>query len=83
LRLIKQLKDSLENGTYATAVPLFKANEEDMCIKEVKEAFDCAPSLSIKDIALTGNEVDHLRENMIHTVLQIAVLFGGEGLQKY
>jgi hypothetical protein len=83
LRLIKQLKDSLENGTCATAVPLFKANEEDMRTKEVKEAFDRAPSLSIKDIALIGNEVDHLRENMIHTVLRIAVLFGGEGLQKY
>ena len=65
------------------AVPLFKAKKEEMCTKEVNEAFDHAPSLSIKDVALTRDEVNNLREHMIHTVLRIAVLYGGEGLQRF
>ena len=73
----------MENGTCATAVPLFKAQKEDMCTKEVNEAFDRAPSLSTKDIALTGDEVNHMQEHMIHTVLRITVLYGDEGLQKH
>jgi hypothetical protein len=64
-------------------VPLFKAEEEDMRMKDIDDAFDHAPQLSVKDVVLTLEEQMRQREHMIHTVLRIAVQYGGEDLQRH
>jgi hypothetical protein len=83
LRQPEKMADAVENGTCATAVPLFKAKEEDMRTRDTNDAFDHAPLLSLQDIELTPKECERQREYLIHTVLRIAVLHGGDDLQKH
>jgi hypothetical protein len=73
----------MENGTCATAVPLFKAKEDDMRTKDLDHAFDHAPPLSLDDIKLSPDEIMHQHDYLVHTVLQIVVQNGGSDLQRY
>jgi hypothetical protein len=73
----------MENGTCVTAVPLFKAKEKDMHTKDLNDAFDRAPPLSLDDIKLSPDEVMHQHDYLVHTVLRIVVQNGGNDLQRY
>jgi hypothetical protein len=75
--------DALENGTCATAVPLFKAEEDNMHTKDLNNTFDCAPPLSLDDIELSPDEIMSQHDYLVHTVLQIVVQNGSSDLQGY
>jgi len=79
----KKMADAVENGTCVTAVPLFKAKEEDMRTRDTDDTFDHAPPLSLQDIKLTPEECKCQHEYLIYTILQIAVWHGGDDLQKH
>jgi hypothetical protein len=50
---------------------------------DIDNAFDHAPPLSPDDVVLNPEECKRQREYMVHTVLRIAVQYGGEGLGKH
>ncbi|KAH9161003.1 hypothetical protein EDB89DRAFT_1861941 [Lactarius sanguifluus] len=75
--------DSMENGTCATIVPLFQASVEDLRAIELERRFGSAPELEVSDIMLTEDEYTFHRECLIHTVLRIAVQYGGPRLQVF
>ncbi|THG92899.1 hypothetical protein EW026_g8172 [Hermanssonia centrifuga] len=69
-------KDTLENGTCATAFPLFEASEDAMKTANLLSAFDMAPKLSLGNILLTQEENQYLRTSMKQTVLRLLVTQG-------
>lgn len=66
-------KDSIENGTCATAVPLFDALPEHMLTEDLLRSFDAAPPLALEDILLTSEENDTLKESLRFAMLRIIV----------
>lgn len=76
-------KDSQENGTCATAFPLFDTSPLDLETSKLLHSFDTAPELTREDITLTPTEQAKLTENLRHTVLRIIVNFGGERFQHF
>ena len=70
-------KDSQENGTCATAFPLFDASVDDLKVSDLLNSADIAPPLKKQDILLTSEENQDLRDRLVHTVLRIIVTFGG------
>ncbi|KAH9051116.1 hypothetical protein EDB83DRAFT_2627558 [Lactarius deliciosus] len=75
--------DSMENGTCATLVPLFRASVEDLRAIELERRFQSTPELKVSDIMLTEDEYSLHRKCLIHTVLRIAVQYGGPRLQVF
>lgn len=70
-------KDSQENGTCATAFPLFGASVDDLKVTDLLDSADKAPLLKKTDILLTSQENQDLQDRLVHTVLRILVSFGG------
>ncbi|KAH8992310.1 hypothetical protein EDB86DRAFT_3103560 [Lactarius hatsudake] len=75
--------DSIENGTCATIVSLFQANVEDLKAIELERRFSSAPELKVSDITLSEDEYALHRKCLVHTILWIAVQYGGPGLQVF
>ncbi|KAH9033154.1 hypothetical protein EDB83DRAFT_2229397, partial [Lactarius deliciosus] len=75
--------DSMENGTCATIVSLFRASVDDLRAIELERRFGSAPELKVSDIVLTEDEYTFHRKCLIHTVLRIAVQYGGPRLQVF
>ncbi|KAL1658032.1 hypothetical protein GGF50DRAFT_68075 [Schizophyllum commune] len=76
--------DSVESGTCATVVPLHGGEKpSDMRTEDLDRAFDKALPLSIDDIRLTKEEVLQLDDFLVHTVLRLAVRYGGPGMEKF
>ncbi|KAI5891066.1 uncharacterized protein SCHCODRAFT_02734706, partial [Schizophyllum commune H4-8] len=76
--------DSVESGTCATVVPLHGGEKpSDMRTEDLDRAFDKALPLSIDDIRLTEEEVRQLDNFLVHTVLRLAVRYGGPGMEKF
>jgi hypothetical protein len=73
----------MENGTCATLVSLFRANVEDLKADVLERGFRSAPELKVNDIMLTKDEYTFHRKCLIHTVLRVAVQYGGPGLQVF
>lgn len=76
-------KDSQENGTCATAFPLFDASVDDLKVSDLLDSADKAPPLNKKDILLTSQENEYLEERLVHTVLRIIVSFGGPRFARF
>ncbi|KAH9172322.1 hypothetical protein EDB89DRAFT_2114193 [Lactarius sanguifluus] len=75
--------DSMENGTCVTLVPLFRASIKDLRAIELERRFQSTPELKVSDIMLTEDEYSLHQKCLIHTVLQIAVQYGGPRLQVF
>ncbi|KAH9003933.1 hypothetical protein EDB83DRAFT_2237225 [Lactarius deliciosus] len=75
--------DSMENGTCATIVSLFRASVDDLRAIELERRFGSAPELKVNDIVLTEDEYTFHRKCLIHAVLRIAVQHGGPRLQVF
>ncbi|KAH9017801.1 hypothetical protein EDB84DRAFT_1520840 [Lactarius hengduanensis] len=75
--------DSMENGTCATIVSLFRASVDDLRAIELERRFRSAPELKVSDIVLTEDEYTFHRKCLIHAVLRIAVQYGGPRLQVF
>ena len=73
----------MENGTCATLVSLFGANIEDLKAVELERGFCLAPELEVNDIVLTKDESTFHRACLIHTILRIAVQYGGPRMQVF
>jgi hypothetical protein len=73
----------MENGTCATLVSLFRANIEDLKAVTLERGFRLAPELKVDDILLTKDEYTFHRRCLIHTILRIAVQYGGPALQVF
>ena len=54
-----------------------------MRTEDLDRAFDKALPLSIDDIRLTKEEVLQLDDFLVHTVLRLAVRYGGPGMEKF
>ena len=76
-------KDTQENGTAATAIPLFDAHPEDINLEKFQSAYLDAPQLKLEDILHTPQEQKTFKNNLIHTILRIIVNNGGPGLKKF
>ncbi|KAJ3541714.1 hypothetical protein NM688_g6046 [Phlebia brevispora] len=70
-------KDTVENGTCATAFTLHNASADDLKTADYLQSFVNAPSLKPTDIILTAEENRLLRERLIHTVMRIIITFDG------
>lgn len=76
-------KDSVENGTAATAFDLHNARESDMKTSDYLHSFVTAPSLKLDDILLTPEENRTFRKRMVHTVLRLVVAQGGPSFARF
>ncbi|TFY77269.1 hypothetical protein EWM64_g6746 [Hericium alpestre] len=75
--------DTMQNGTCATIVPLFKAKLDDLKTELLDDSFDKAPSLALDDLKLTLPERELYNACMEHAVLHIAVGHGGLKLERF
>ncbi|KAL1733993.1 hypothetical protein EV714DRAFT_234465 [Schizophyllum commune] len=73
--------DSMQNGTCATALPLFNAKAEDLQTSTLEKHFDSARELRIEDLLLTPQYYARLRKLFVHCVMRILVRRGGQVLQ--
>jgi hypothetical protein len=64
-------------------IPLYKAKLEHLLTSELDKSILAARPLTIDDITLNTTETEFFIENMVHTILRIIVLHGGEGFQKW
>lgn len=76
-------KDTQENGTAVTVIPLFNAKPEDINLEKFQSAYLDAPLLKLEDILHTPQEQKTFKNNLIYTILQIIVNNGGPGLKKF
>ncbi|KAJ7917839.1 hypothetical protein B0H13DRAFT_2231360 [Mycena leptocephala] len=76
-------KSAQENGTCATLIPLHNAKLEHLLTSELDKSILSARPLTVDDIGLNAEESQLFVENMVHTILRIIVLHGGEGFQKW
>ncbi|KAL1721533.1 hypothetical protein EV715DRAFT_271156 [Schizophyllum commune] len=70
-----------QNGTCATALPLFNAKAEDLRTSTLEKRFDDARELQIEDLLLTPQYYARLRKLFVHCVMRIIVRRGGQVLQ--
>ena len=73
----------MENGTCATIVSLFRTNVEALNAVKLERQFRLAPELDINDIMLTKDDYAFHRKCQIHTILRIAVQYGGPRMQAF
>ncbi|KAI0077522.1 hypothetical protein K474DRAFT_1595949, partial [Panus rudis PR-1116 ss-1] len=64
-------KDAQENGTCATAIPLYNAAHEDMKTLEFLSSFDSARPLELNDITLSSDKRNQYRNILKYTILLI------------
>jgi len=76
-------KDTQENGTAATAIPLFDAKPEDIDLKKFQPAYLDAPQLNLENIVHTPQECKTFKNNLIYTILWIVVNHGGLRFKKF
>lgn len=76
-------KDSQENGTCATAFPLYNATLEKLLTSELLDSFNKAPPLVEADILLTPKEHAELTAHLNHTVLRIIIQVGGDRFKHF
>ncbi|KAJ7456193.1 hypothetical protein FB451DRAFT_1512643 [Mycena latifolia] len=76
-------KSAQENGTCATFFPLHKAKKEDLLTADLDASIMNAPHLTLDDIILNATDTEFLTKNMVHTILRIIILHGGEGFKKW
>ncbi|KAI5885344.1 uncharacterized protein SCHCODRAFT_02718945 [Schizophyllum commune H4-8] len=76
-----RIADSMQNGTCATALPLFNAKAEDLRTSTLEKRFDDARELQIEDLLLTPQYYARLRKLFVHCVMRIIVRRGGQVLQ--
>ncbi|KAK7027796.1 hypothetical protein R3P38DRAFT_3315316 [Favolaschia claudopus] len=76
-------KSAQENGTCATLIALHNAKLEHMLTTSLDASILNARPLTLEDIILNEDETNFLTKNMVHTVLRIIVLHGGEGFEKW
>ncbi|KAK7033871.1 hypothetical protein R3P38DRAFT_3186109 [Favolaschia claudopus] len=76
-------KSAQENGTCATLIGLHKAETKHLLTATLDTSIRNARPLTLDDIILDENESTFLTKNMIHTILRIIVLHGGEGFQRW
>ncbi|KAI0073016.1 hypothetical protein K474DRAFT_1604071 [Panus rudis PR-1116 ss-1] len=75
--------DAQQNGTCATAFPLFNATPDDLQTKDLSASFDSAAPLSRDDILLSDNQWDSFDELLEYTTLRILVQHGGERFKRF
>ncbi|EIW77927.1 hypothetical protein CONPUDRAFT_61695 [Coniophora puteana RWD-64-598 SS2] len=75
-------KDSQQNGTCATLIPLHAASKEDLDTSELIAKADTAPDLRIDDLVLTPQESQDFYKSLVHCVMRITTRYGGSELQK-
>ncbi|KAI5822794.1 hypothetical protein K523DRAFT_406741 [Schizophyllum commune Tattone D] len=76
--------DAVESGTCSTVVLLHGGEKpSDMRTEDLDRALSQAPPLSIDDIRLTKEEVLQREEYLVHTVLRLAIRYGGPGLERF
>ncbi|KAG6916062.1 hypothetical protein DXG01_008587 [Tephrocybe rancida] len=75
--------DSQENGTCATVFRLWKANIADLETTDFQKSFLDARPLRITDIIHTADESRQFKNNLVFTLLRLAVRFGGDGFKKF
>ncbi|KAI0073145.1 hypothetical protein K474DRAFT_1603842, partial [Panus rudis PR-1116 ss-1] len=75
--------DAQQNGTCATAFPLFNATPDDLQTKDLSDSFDTAAPLSRDDILLSENEQRSFDELLEYTTLSILVKHGGERFARF
>ncbi|KAJ7235067.1 hypothetical protein C8J57DRAFT_1572916 [Mycena rebaudengoi] len=76
-------KNTQENGTCATEVPLHDTKLEALLTADLDEFIANARPLTIETLELTDAEASFFRKNMIHTILRILVRYGGEGFTRW
>ncbi|KAK7013469.1 hypothetical protein R3P38DRAFT_3206790 [Favolaschia claudopus] len=76
-------KSAQENGTCATLIPLHNAKLEHMLTASLDASILNARPLTLEDIMLNQEESTFLTKNMVHTILRIVVLHGGEGFERW
>ncbi|KAK7029753.1 hypothetical protein R3P38DRAFT_3188615 [Favolaschia claudopus] len=76
-------KNAQENGTCATLIALHKAERKDLLTATLDTSIRNARPLTLDDIILDETESTFLTKNMVHTILRIIVLHGGEGFQRW
>ncbi|KAL1699001.1 hypothetical protein EV121DRAFT_217137 [Schizophyllum commune] len=81
LRTYDCVTDSMQNGTCATALPLFNAKPNDLKTSDLEEHFDNARELMIEDLLLTPQYYTRLRKLFVHCVMRIIVRRGGQVLE--
>ncbi|KAJ7487292.1 hypothetical protein B0H11DRAFT_2172828 [Mycena galericulata] len=74
-------KNTQENGTCATEVPLHDTKLEDLLVADLDKGISEAPPLTIEDLQFTDTEATFFHENMIHTILRIIIRYGGEDFE--
>ncbi|KAK7049041.1 hypothetical protein R3P38DRAFT_3307636 [Favolaschia claudopus] len=72
-----------ENGTCATLIALHNAERKDLLTAALDTSIPNAQPLTLDDIILNETESTFLAKNMVHTILRIIVLHGGEGFQRW
>ncbi|EMD37427.1 hypothetical protein CERSUDRAFT_28758, partial [Gelatoporia subvermispora B] len=86
LRIAEQIlgrKDAQENGTCATAFPLFGATSDAMSTAALMASFRAAPALSRDDVLLSPLESQCLETRLVHTVLRIIIAHGGASFSRF
>ncbi|EMD42077.1 hypothetical protein CERSUDRAFT_28738, partial [Gelatoporia subvermispora B] len=86
LRIAEQIlgrKDAQENGTCATAFPLFGATSDAMSTATLMASFHAAPPLSRDDVLLSPVESQCLETRLVHTVLRIIIAHGGASFSHF
>ncbi|EIW73975.1 hypothetical protein CONPUDRAFT_68089 [Coniophora puteana RWD-64-598 SS2] len=73
-------KDTQENGTCATLIPLWNTSWDDLQTADLVENADKAHNLKLKDLRLTRGEDNALYESLVHCVMRIVVRYGGPQL---
>ena len=83
LLFLKFGADSQENGTCATLVPLFDMHIEDLNVHDLQSHFLNVEPLSLTNILHSSDEAFNFKENLIFTLLQIIIKYGGEGFKRF
>ncbi|KAF7345541.1 hypothetical protein MVEN_01572800 [Mycena venus] len=82
-RIAEQVLGVQENGTCATLIPLHKAKLEHLQTANLNTSILNALPLTLNDIILNNADSKFFTKNMVHTILQIIVLHGGEGFERW
>ncbi|TFY80542.1 hypothetical protein EWM64_g3470 [Hericium alpestre] len=75
--------DTMQNGTCAMIILLFKAKQDNLKTAALDEAFEKAPPLALDNLKLTVCERELYSDCMEHAILCIAVGNGGPKLKKF
>ncbi|KAJ6584712.1 hypothetical protein B0H19DRAFT_1059083 [Mycena capillaripes] len=76
-------KSAQENGTCATLIPLHNTKLEHLQTVDLDESIINAPPLTLDDIVLDAADSKFFTKNMVHTILRVTILHGGEGFEKW